>query len=135
MSYRITDTDVEALVEVDDTITLTPFIAAAEELVTELCLDSSYSTTRLAMIEAWLAAHLYLMRDQAVASEKAGNVSVNYQYKIGLNLQQTKHGQTAMLLDTAGNLAALSKRIEDGEFGTPSLTWLGEDLDDEDDED
>lgn len=127
MAYRITDAEVQDLVEVDDSISLTPFIAAAEELVTECCTDSDYTVTRLAMIEAWLSAHLYLMRDQAVASERAGDVSVNYQYQIGLNLQQTKYGQTAMMLDTAGNLAALSKRIEAGKHSAINVSWLGKD--------
>jgi len=123
-------------VEVDDSISLTPFIAAAEELVTECCVDSDYTATRLAMVEAWLAAHFYLIRDQAMASERAGDVGVNYQYQIGLNLQQTKQGQMAMTLDTAGNLAALSKRIEEGKSFSIHIGWLGTDYDtEEEDED
>ena len=122
--------------EVDDSISLTPFIAAAEELVTECCVDSDYTATRLAMVEAWLAAHFYLIRDQAMASERAGDVGVNYQYQIGLNLQQTKQGQMAMILDTAGNLAALSKRIEEGKSFSIHIGWLGTDYDtEEEDED
>ena len=122
--------------EVDDSISLTPFIVAAEELVTECCVDSDYTATRLAMVEAWLAAHFYLIRDQAMASERAGDMGVNYQYQIGLNLQQTKQGQMAMTLDTAGNLAALSKRIEEGKSFSIHIGWLGTDYDtEEEDED
>jgi len=128
---RVTAVEVGELIEVDASVSLTPFINAANELVTELCTDSGYTEARLAMIEAWLAAHLYLMRDQAVASEKAGSVSVNYQYQIGLMLQQTKQGQTAMMLDTAGNLAALSKRMEQGEVPSVSISWMGTDYDTE----
>jgi hypothetical protein len=131
---RVTDADVEELIDVDSSISLTPFITAANELVTELCTDSDYTDARLALIEGWLSAHFYLMRDQVPSAEKAGTVSINYQYKIGLMLQQTKQGQTAMLLDTAGNLAGLSKRIEDGEAATISISWLGEDYDSEDDD-
>ena len=83
---RVTADDVGELIDVDSDISLTPFIAAANALVTELCTGSDYTDERLAMIEAWLAAHCYAMRDQAVASEKAGSVSVSYQYKIGLML-------------------------------------------------
>lgn len=125
---RVTDDDVKELIDVDASISLTPFISIANELVTELCTNSSYDTTRLARIEAWLAAHFYSMRDQSIASTKAGSVSVNYQYKIGLQLAQTKHGQTAMLIDTAGNLAALSKKTERGRVSTASVTWAGTDL-------
>jgi len=102
--------------------------------VTEVCTDSGYSDDRLKEIERWLSAHFYLMRDQAVASERAGDVSVSYQFKISLFLSQTKHGQTAMILDTAGNLAQLSKRMEEGEGGSVSITWMGEDYDSEEDE-
>ena len=49
-------------------------------------------------------------------------------------LQQSKQGQTAMMLDTAGNLAALSKRMEQGEAAAISIGWLGEDYDSEDDD-
>jgi hypothetical protein len=131
---RITDADVEELIDVDSSISLTPFITAANELVTELCTDSDYTDARLAIIEAWLAAHFYVLRDQAVDTEKAGSVSVKYQYRIGLMLQQTKQGQTAMILDTAGNLAALSKRAEEGEAATVSISWMGEDYDSEEDD-
>lgn len=130
---RTTSTLVEQLIEVDTSISLTPFIDASNELVTELCVDSGYTDGRLTMIESWLAAHLYLMRDQAVAQERAGPVGVMYQYKIGLMLQQTKQGQTAMMLDTAGNLAALSKQMEQGEASAISIGWMGEDYDTEDD--
>lgn len=131
---RTTASDVGGVVEVDDTITLTPFITIANEMVTELCTDSGYTDARLTLIETWLAAHFYLIRDQAVAMERAGSVQVQYQYKIGLFLSQTKHGQTAMMLDTAGNLAAASKRMEDGEASTIQFTWMGTDYDTEDDD-
>ncbi len=124
---RTTDAEVEEIIEVDDSISLTPFINAANELVTEVCTDSDYSDVRLTMIETWLACHFYRTRDQAVGKEKAGRVDVAYQYKIGLMLMETEYGQRAMLLDTAGNLAQLSKRMEDGESASISIGWLGKD--------
>jgi len=134
---RVTDADIIELIDIDSTENLDPFINAANELVTELCSDSGYTAIRLAMIEAWLAAHFFMLRDQTVspASERAGEVGITYQYKIGLMLQQTKQGQTAMLLDTDGNLAALSKQLEEGQKMTSYLFWPGEDYDAEDDED
>ena len=131
---RTTDADVGEVVEVDATISLTPFITIANELVTELCADSGYTDTRLALIETWLAAHFYLIRDQAVAQEQAGPVQIQYQFKIGLMLAQTKQGQTAMMLDTAGNLAAMSKRMEQGEAASVQFTWMGTDYDTEDED-
>ena len=131
---RTTAEEVAGVVEVDETISLTPFITIANELVTELCTDSDYTDVRLELIERWLAAHFYLIRDQAVAQEQAGPVQVQYQFKIGMFLTQTKQGQTALALDTAGNLAALSKRMEDGEPGRIGFTWLGTDYDTEEDD-
>lgn len=130
---RTTAALVEGIVDVLDDVDLTPFITAANELVTEVCTDSDYSDDRLTIIETWLSAHFYQIYDQAVDNEDAKGVSAKYQYKIGLHIQQTKYGQMAMVLDTAGNLAALSKRMEDGESATVTLCWLGTDYDTEDD--
>ena len=135
MANRITEEEVGELVEVDENISATPFINAANQLVTELCTGSGYNDERLATIEAWLAAHFYLMREQVVASEKTGAAVSNYQYQIGLMLNQTKHGQMAMLLDTAGNLARHSKQMEEGQSPSVSIFWPGQDYDTEDDED
>ena len=126
---RITDSDVEGVIAVDDSIDLTPFITVANELVTELCTDSGYTDARLALVETWLAAHCYAIRDNPVSMEKAGSVNVSYQYKVDLALDQTRHGQMAMLIDTAGNLAKLNQRIKEGESATVSLNWHGEDYD------
>ena len=131
---RTTDAEVGGVIEVDASIPLAPFISIANELVTELCTDSGYTETRLTLIETWLAAHFYGIRDQQVSREQAGSVSVAFQFKIALHFNQTKQGQTAMLLDTAGNLAQLNKRIEDGEVPKIHMSWLGTDLDTEDDD-
>lgn len=122
---RTTPTLVGDIVEVDDTISLVPFIDTASELVTEVCGSAGYSDTRLELIERWLSAHFYKIRDQAVANEKAGPAQTAYQYQVGLGLAQTKEGQQAMILDTKGGLAALSKRTEQGNSQHPGITWLG----------
>jgi len=129
---RTTSALVGGIAEVDSSIDLDPFIDIANQLVTELCTDSGYDTDRLTSIETWLSAHFYHLRDQVVDTEKAGSVSAKYQYKIGMHFNQTKYGQTAMLLDTAGNLAKLNAQIEDGKSGTISFNWMGEDYDSED---
>lgn len=133
---RTTAVLVRGIIETDDTSIpdLDPFIEVANELVTELCTDSSYSTTRLELIERWLSAHFYAIRDPRPSSEKAGPVSVNYQYKVDLNLYVTTYGQQAAILDTAGNLAALNKRMKDGTKSSPTLVWLGEDYYDNDED-
>ena len=127
---RTDATNVGKVIEVDDTIDLTVFIDSASELVTELCTgtngpDPAYTDTRLELIERWLAAHFYAIRDTRPANEKAGSVGVAYQYKVGLNLANTMFGQQAMAMDTNGGLANLNKATEEGKLRKPGMFWLG----------
>ena len=130
----VTADRVEEIVEVDPSIPLDPFIEAAHSLIIRECSDSGYDDETLELIEVWLSAHFYRIRDTAPASEKAGSVAVSYQYKVDLVLNQTRYGQMAMLLDTAGNLAALNKRTEEGEPATVSILWGGTSYDTEESE-
>lgn len=122
---RTTESAVQGIIEHDATIDLDPFIEVANALVTDVCTGSSYSSTKLELIERWLSAHFYAIRDPRAESEKAGSVGAKYFGKVGLNLSVTRYGQMAMVLDTAGNLAALSKRMEDGLSTSVGVTWLG----------
>jgi hypothetical protein len=107
---RTTAEDVRLVIEVDAEATpdLTPFILIANELVTEHCSSGGLTETRLKLVETWLAAHFYEARMELATSESAGGASKSYQRPSELFLHQTKHGQTAMMLDSTGNLAALS---------------------------
>ena len=125
MAIRTTDAAVKDIIEVDSAIATTPFIEVASSIVDDCCTSSSYTTAKLELIERWLAAHFYAIRDQRVASEKAGPVGQNFQYKLGLNLANTMYGQQAMLIDFKGNLAALSKQMEKGKLSKIGATWLG----------
>lgn len=123
---RTDSTKVATIVEVDTSIDLTAFIETANELVTEVCVPLGYTATRLELIERWLAAHFYRMRDPALAGEGAAGLSQNFQYSVGLNLSQTREGQQAMLLDTKGGLASLNKSTEDpATKPVRSIGWLG----------
>ena len=116
------------IVKVTTGADLTPFMEVANELVTEKCINSSYSDERLIKIETWLAAHFYtcsLKRQYTQAN--VGGVSVGYQSRIDLGFNLTHYGQMAMQLDTAGNLAALNQAIVDGKRQVLGLTWLGTD--------
>lgn len=134
MAVRTTASAVAEIIEVDTSISLTPFIETANQLVTDVCSDSDYTAAKLELIERWLSAHFYAIRDARVDTEKAGSVSVKYQYKIDLNLKSTHWGQQAMLLDYEGNLAALNKRMETGQKKTATVTWAGTDYDTETEE-
>lgn len=123
---RTSDVAVKAIIEVDDSISLDPFIETANELVTEVCASvTSYSSTRLELIERWLSAHFYAIRDPRRKMESAGSVRESYETQIGLMLKETTYGQQAMMLDTAGGLAALSNSAEKKRVSKVGISWLG----------
>ena len=118
---RTTNELVAGIIELDASIVLDPFIAAANALVTEIAADSGHDEERLTLIETWLAAHFYTVRDPRPTSEKAGPVSVSYQSAVTFNLSTSHYGQMAMVLDTSGLLRSLSANKK----RTASVYWLG----------
>lgn len=126
MAYT-TAAAVAGIIDVEDNHDLSPFIATANELVVEVCVPAGYSDARLEIIEMWLAAHFYAILNKVPASETVGPVQESYQYRIGLNLANTMWGQQALVLDTNGGLAALSKAMETGKR-QPKGWWLGTEL-------
>ena len=125
MAVRTTSDNVKEIITVETAFDLTVFITAANELVTECCSGASYSVARLELIERNLAAHFYTNYDPRTISEKAGPVSEKFQSKIDLGISTSHYGQTAMLLDTAGGLAALNERMKKGKKTSDIFTWLG----------
>lgn len=129
MAVRATQETMAAVIELDTTITVTPFIAIANKLVDECCLDADYTDEKLQEIETWLAVHFYCVRDPRTTSEGAGGVSASYQGVTGMYLEASTYGQAAMLLDTDGGLAALNQQARKGRSPVIGATWLGTDLD------
>lgn len=127
MSASITSEDVEAIIEVDANISLTPFIETAELMVTTHCEEknSAYTDAELNQIAKYLAAHLYTLRDPRPTQEAAGKVSAWYQSKVALGLSTSHYGQMAMRLDWYGGLAALDHMMLKGGKRTVGVTWLG----------
>jgi len=124
---RTTSEEVALIIEVDGSISLTPFIEAANALVTEKCSTDDYDATRLELIERWLSAHFYAIRDARPTNERAGSVGASYQSKVDLGFDVTHYGQMAMRLDTAGGLAALNAEAKKGGSRTAMVTWAGKD--------
>ena len=126
---------VGGIIEVDSGISLTPFIETANQMVTDACSAAGYTAAKLELIERWLAAHFYAIRDPRATSERAGPVGQSNESKVDLGLAITRYGQQAMMLDNAGGLAAMNS-LATGSPGriTAGVTWLGtEEWDDEDD--
>jgi hypothetical protein len=125
MAVRTTDAAVALIIEQDVSISLTSFIEVANALVTELCTDSGYDATRLELIERWLSAHFYAIRDPRTVSEKADVVAQSFRSKVDLGFNVTHYGQMAMRIDTDGNLAALDKRTLEGQRKSLGVSWVG----------
>lgn len=125
MTLRTDADSVKAIVELDDDETnLTPFMTAANAIVSEVCAPVlTYDTTRLTMIETWLAAHFYCILGPRTTSVSVG-VSVSYENRVDLGFNLTRYGQQAMLLDTNGGLAKLNKKITKGGVNG-SVIWMG----------
>jgi hypothetical protein len=121
---------VAKLVEVDATIStdLAPFIETANAMVTEHCVDAAETNNsdRLELIERYLAAHFYKIRDAMVRQESVGPITAMYEYKLDKGLHLTTWGQMATLLDSTGGLAAWNKQIVEGKAArTVGVSWLG----------
>lgn len=123
---RTTPEAVAEIIEADAAISMTPFIAVASSVVDDHCLGVGLTDAKLLLIETWLGAHFYSLRDRRVVSEKAGPVSENKDpVVLGKALEQSTYGQTAMMLDTSGKLAAWNKAVVEGRSQAPEITYLG----------
>lgn len=131
MAVRTTSAAVEGLTEVDSTVSLTPFILTANVMVTKFCTgdngptDPEYTDDELELIERWLAAHYYRMRDLQPIVERAGTVAEHRKFIQNTGLDNTTYGQTAMTLDWNGGLAAWQDRVRNGRTKRVSISWLG----------
>lgn len=126
MAVRTTSTAVGKLIEIyDEDVDFDPFIETANSVVTDVCTDSGYSAAKLELIERWLAAHFYAVRELPAHSESVRGVSESKMYYVGMDLRSTMYGQQAMLIDTAGNLAALNKQMTTGGKTPVVMAWLG----------
>lgn len=124
---RTTAELVEGIIEVDSTIPVTPFIEAANAIVTRVLASfTEYNDEDLELIERWLSAHFYAIRDPRVTSESAAGLGQSFQHREGLIFQSTQFGQMALVLDTSGRLAALSMQTEKGRGGrTVGVRYVG----------
>lgn len=133
MAVRTTEELVDGVLggDRDDSIALTPFIAAASSLVTDVCAPLTYSDAKLQEIETWLAAHFYCVFDPRTTLEHAGDVRVFYEGKAEMAFDFTRYGQMAKLLDYKGGLAALQNAQNKVKANLPAALkelkfhWLG----------
>lgn len=128
MAIRTDAELVRKVLDGDEESDYSPYIVAASSIVDDVCVDTStytYTAAKLELIERWLAAHFFTVQDGQVTEEQAGPVREKVAFKIDLFLLNTKYGQVALALDTAGNLAAWQKELENGGPRRCGMTWLG----------
>lgn len=111
MATRATEAMVKEIIDTDLTAEqVTPFLIAANTMVTDLLTGESYTTLTLKEIERWLAAHFVAVRDPQITKEKIGDAQADYEGKTGMGLQSTRYGQQVMILEHHGILATSGKR-------------------------
>lgn len=119
MAARATEPMVKEIIDTDLTNEeITPFLAAANTMVTDLLLSESYGVTTLKEIERWLAAHFVAVRDPQITQEKTADAQATYEGKTGMGLNSTRYGQQAMLLDHHGILARVASGKRPAEVKT-----------------
>lgn len=126
MAY-CTKADVQAVISFTPTVTdFTPFIEAADLLVTSQCANQGvYSTANLRTIETWLAAHFLALQTPEFLSERLGDESYQTAFRMGLGLNLTRYGQMVKVLDYLGGLAYIDEHPAKGKRARPSITYLG----------
>lgn len=109
---RVADAEVRAIIDVDSLLTdISPFITAANLIVTDKLASSGTSEEMLKEIERWLAAHFVAVRDPRSKSESIGGITAHYFVgREGEGLRSTPYGQQALALDLTGILAKAGMR-------------------------
>jgi hypothetical protein len=108
MPNRATESEVLALLDTDlEAEDITPFLNAANGVVSDECLGVEYSDEKLRDIEMWLAAHFVCARDPQIAEEKIGDATWKFDGKTDLGLDSTRYGQRLKIIDSKKTLAGL----------------------------
>lgn len=131
MAFRTTPLLVQGIIKTKVGMDLTPFIAAANSLTTNICGQAcpAYPDTGIGstmeLIERWLSAHSYTIFDNPLSRASVGQVAAGYQYKVDMCLDSSMYGQMALLLDTQGLLAAYSNTAKTKRRIYLKMKWLG----------
>jgi len=98
------------------------FIMTAHVMVCTYLDGYGIPTVLLTEIEKYLSAHFGTLAFPAVQREGLAVMTNSFATKLGLGLQNTRYGQSAIALDPTGNL----KKLSDGEKSiSVSITSLG----------
>lgn len=133
MAVRTSPALVKEIIEFDTDLSMQPFIIAASNMVDQLAAEADTEYTlaaaTLELIERWLAAHFYAMRDQQYSSKSTGGAGGSFQGQTSMVLTATQYGQMAMLLDTTNWLSKRSREVLEGRKRM-IFTWVGNEPED-----
>lgn len=87
------------------------YIKAANTWLNKIMNLSGLGEEILTEIERWVTAHLITVtRERQAKKEGAGGAFIEYAGDFGEGLKSSSFGQTAIMLDTSGRLAAAGKQ-------------------------
>jgi hypothetical protein len=111
MTVRTNAADVQAIMATSlSEAQITPYITDANALVNAILGEEELSDALMETIEKWTTAHLIAMtKSRQPQYKKIGDGAESYP-KLGLNMQSTTYGQTALAFDTSGKLANVGKK-------------------------
>ena len=111
MAARVTMIDIQAIMDIDSSITnIDAFIAGGNLFVNNALGGEGLPESLLKEIERHVVAHMVSSLDPRAIRDKTEEVEVTYSGKYGMGLDSTAYGQMAILLDTTGNLAKSGMR-------------------------
>lgn len=113
MTTRTNPIDVKAIINTSVTNEqIYPYIEDANAMVNAVLGDEGLSDSLLTTIEKWLTAHfIAITKSRQPQYKKIGDGAESYP-KLGLKLDASTYGQTALAFDTSGRLANLGmKRV------------------------
>jgi hypothetical protein len=97
--------------------------AIVDDLVAAIAADEqdTLSAPRQALIEKWVAAHIYQQSDPGYTSRSTLDSSGSFKGEKGEGFKSTNYGATALKLDPSGLLDSLSSPQAGGDYlGTPA---------------
>jgi uncharacterized protein (DUF1697 family) len=111
MAVRTNAADVKAIIATSLTESeVDVYIADANALVNAILGEEGLTDALLTTIEKWVSAHLIAMtKSRQPQYKKIGDGAESYP-KLGMNMQTTTYGQTALAFDTSGKLANTGKK-------------------------
>ncbi len=115
---RVTDEQVQRVVDIPSGVEVETFIEVASRLVDDVLASAGLSSGRLADIELYLSAHLVALTEEGggITMQRTGASSIQYAQLKGEGLKLTRFGQIALDLDTSGKLKASVRPKARGQF-------------------